>query len=55
MTRNLLQILVKKPFSLIHSLQNSAQLLKIRVFSLHQLIHGHDTISIRMLKCPVML
>ena len=38
MIRNLLQILVKNPISLILFLQNSAQLLKATVFSLHQLI-----------------
>ena len=35
---NLLQFSVKKPISLILFLQNSAQLLKITVFSPHQLI-----------------
>ena len=35
---NLLQILVKKPISLLIFLQNSPQLLKITVFSPHQLI-----------------
>ena len=38
MTRNLLQILVKKLMSLILFLQDSAQLLKLTVFSIHKLI-----------------